>query len=140
MDNREFVIADIPGLIAGAHEGKGIGDRFLGHVERCSVLLHLVDGISDDVVGDYQTIIDELEAYGGHLADKPRVTALNKGDSMDPDSREEALAALREATGGPVFAMSGVSKQGVTEVLRALRAEIDAGKEVPAAEDAAWRP
>ena len=140
VDNREFVIADIPGLIAGAHEGKGIGDRFLGHVERCSVLLHLVDGISDDVVGDYQTIIDELEAYGGHLADKPRVTALNKVDSMDPDSREEALAALREATGGPVFAMSGVSKQGVTEVLRALRAEIDAGKEVPADEDAAWRP
>ncbi|WP_121065306.1 GTPase ObgE [Chachezhania antarctica] len=142
VDNREFVIADIPGLIAGAHEGKGIGDRFLGHVERCSVLLHLVDGISDDIAGDYQTIIDELEAYGGHLADKPRVTALNKVDAMDPETREEALATLRKATGGPVFAMSGVSKEGVQDVLRALQAEIDGGKaaEAPAEEDAGWTP
>jgi len=73
IDNTEFVMADIPGLIEGAHEGRGIGDRFLGHVERCAVLLHLVDGTSETVAEDYRTIINELEAYGGELADKPRV-------------------------------------------------------------------
>ncbi len=125
VDNAEFVMADIPGLIAGAHEGKGIGDRFLGHVERCSVLLHLVDGTSEDVAGDYRTIIGELEAYGGHLAEKPRVTALNKIDALDDDARAEAKAALEAAVGGPVLMMSGVSREGLTEVLRAVRAEIE---------------
>ena len=124
VDNAEFVIADIPGLIAGAHEGKGIGDRFLGHVERCSVLLHLVDGTSETIAEDYQTIIGELEAYGGHLADKPRITALNKIDALDDEERAEAKATLENACGGPVMMMSGVSKEGVTDVLRALRAEI----------------
>ncbi|MEC8794720.1 MAG: GTPase ObgE, partial [Pseudomonadota bacterium] len=85
VDNVEFVIADIPGLIEGAHEGRGIGDRFLGHVERCAVLLHLVDGTSETVVEDYQTIIHELEAYGGDLAHKPRITVLNKIDALDID-------------------------------------------------------
>lgn len=124
VDGAEFVIADIPGLIAGASEGRGIGDRFLGHVERCAVLLHLVDGTSEDVVTDYKTIIAELEAYGGHLADKPRVTALNKIDALDDDGRAEKAAALEKISGGPVFEMSGVARDGVTEVLRALRAEI----------------
>ena len=124
VDGAEFVIADIPGLIAGAHEGRGLGDLFLGHVERCAVLLHLVDGTSGDVTGDWRTIIDELEAYGGHLSEKPRVTALNKIDALDEDALAERKAALEAATGGPVLAMSGVSGQGVTEVLRALRAEI----------------
>ncbi|MDQ2088683.1 GTPase ObgE [Marimonas arenosa] len=125
VDGVEFVIADIPGLIAGAHEGKGIGDRFLGHVERCSVLLHLVDGTSETIAEDYRTIIRELEAYGGHLADKPRVTALNKIDALDADQRDEARAALTAEVGGPVLMMSGVSREGLTEVLRALRAEIE---------------
>ncbi len=149
VDDVEFVIADIPGLIAGASEGKGIGDRFLGHVERCSVLLHLVDGTSEDVVADWQTIISELEAYGGALAEKPRVTALNKVDAMDAEAVKDALAALEKATGGPVMAMSGVSRAGVTEVLRALRAEIDENRlrtrideaEPQVAEETApWRP
>jgi len=124
VDNAEFVIADIPGLIAGAHEGRGIGDRFLGHVERCSVLLHLVDGTSETIAEDYHTIIGELEAYGGHLADKPRITALNKIDALDDDEREAAKAELEKASGGPVMMMSGVSKEGVTDVLRALREDI----------------
>jgi len=124
VDNAEFVMADIPGLIAGAHEGRGLGDRFLGHVERCSVLLHLVDGTADDVVADYQTIIDELDAYGGHLADKPRVTALNKIDALDDTERAEKLAALQAAVPGPVLMMSGVSREGLVEVLRAVRAQI----------------
>ena len=142
VDNAEFVIADIPGLIAGAHEGKGIGDRFLGHVERCSVLLHLVDGTSESIAEDYRTIIDELEAYGGHLADKPRITALNKIDALDDEERAAARAELEEASGGPVMMMSGVSKEGVTDVLRALRAEIIENQRLltAAEEPEPWRP
>jgi len=149
VDEVEFVIADIPGLIAGASDGKGIGDRFLGHVERCAVLLHLVDGTAEDVVADWQTIITELEAYGGALAEKPRVTALNKVDALDDAAVDAAVAALETATGGPVLPMSGVSREGVTEVLRALRAKIDdnrhrtriAESEPEKTEEAAsWRP
>ncbi|SFR49891.1 GTPase ObgE [Litoreibacter janthinus] len=124
VDNAEFVMADIPGLIAGASEGKGIGDRFLGHVERCSVLLHLVDGSSETVAEDYHTIIQELEAYGGELADKPRVTALNKIDALDEEERATKKAELEAACGGKVLLMSGVSREGLVEVLRAVRAEI----------------
>lgn len=125
VDNVEFVVADIPGLIEGAHEGRGIGDRFLGHVERCAVLLHLVDGTSNDPGADYRTVIHELEAYGGHLADKPRVTVLNKTDALDAELIAAQRAELEEACGTPVLTMSGVSGDGVTEVLRAMRAEID---------------
>lgn len=142
IDNTEFVMADIPGLIAGAHEGKGIGDRFLGHVERCAVLLHLVDGTSEDVVGDYQTIIDELEAYGGELAHKPRVTALNKIDALDEEERAETHAALEKAVGGKVFLLSGVSREGLNEVLRAVRAQIDDDRlrQKPVEEKTPWQP
>ncbi len=88
VDNVEFVVADIPGLIEGASEGRGLGDMFLGHVERCAVLLHLIDGTSGDPVNDMETIIGELEAYGGDLADKPRITVLNKIDTLDSEERE----------------------------------------------------
>jgi len=124
VDGAEFVVADIPGLIEGASEGRGLGDLFLGHVERCSVLLHLIDGTSDDVTEEYRTIIQELEAYGGDLADKPRVTVLNKIDSLDDELRDMQREFLEEAVGGPVMLMSGASGEGVTDVLRALRAEI----------------
>ena len=143
VDNAEFVMADIPGLIAGAHEGKGIGDRFLGHVERCVVLLHLIDGTSEDVVGDYDVIIHELEEYGGHLADKPRVTALNKIDALDEIERAEKHNALEQHIGGKVYQISGVSHEGLTEVLRAVRAEIVARNKAEAAgelEAETWRP
>ena len=124
VDGAEFVVADIPGLIEGASEGRGLGDLFLGHVERCSVLLHLVDGTADEVAEDYRTIINELEAYGGELADKPRVTVLNKVDSLDDELREMQRDALEAEVGGPVMMMSGASGEGVTDVLRALRAQI----------------
>ncbi|MFD0981263.1 GTPase ObgE [Tropicimonas aquimaris] len=149
VDNAEFVVADIPGLIEGAHEGRGIGDRFLGHVERCAVLLHLVDGTSEDIAGDYRTIIGELEAYGGALADKPRITALNKIDALDDEHRAEAIAELEEASGGRVYPMSGVSREGLTAVLRALRSEVDAARKLTRVEDdedgteeesEGWRP
>ncbi|MEO0989466.1 MAG: GTPase ObgE [Pseudomonadota bacterium] len=143
VDNTEMVIADIPGLIEGAHEGRGIGDRFLGHVERSGALLHLIDGTSEDVAGDYGTIIHELEAYGEGLADKPRLTVLNKIDALDEDERATRRAELEAASGGPVLAMSGVSREGLTGVLRALRALLDKRRhaEARAAEDPApWRP
>ncbi len=142
IDGVEFVIADIPGLIAGAHEGRGVGDRFLGHVERCSVLLHLVDATSATIAGDYRTIIAELEAYGGHLADKPRVTVLNKVDALDDDARATARAELEAETDRPVLLMSGVSGEGLTEVLRALRAEIDEDRLrlAPTPEAVSWQP
>jgi len=124
VDNSEFVIADIPGLIEGASEGRGLGDLFLGHVERCAVLLHLVDGTADDVAADHDTIITELQAYSPELAAKPRVTVLNKADALDEELIAMQREALEQAAGGRVMVMSGVSGQGVTEVLRALKAEI----------------
>ncbi len=145
VDEVEFVVADIPGLIEGASEGEGLGDLFLGHVERCAVLLHLVDGSGGDPARDWQTIITELEKYGGDLADKPRITVLNKIDTLDAEERAFVAGELAEAVGGPVMQMSGVTGEGVTEVLRALRAQIDDDrlrhrKEAAAEEDAPWQP
>lgn len=120
IDAHEFVMADIPGLIEGASEGRGLGDQFLGHVERSNVLLHLVDGTSEDVAGDARTILTELEAYSPLLSQKPRITVLNKIDALDDEELAEAKAALEAEIGGPVLAMSGVAGTGVTEVLRAL--------------------
>jgi len=100
VDGVEFVVADIPGLIEGAHEGRGLGTRFLGHVERCAVLLHLVDGTSETPAQDYQTIIHEHETYGGHLADKPRVTVLNKVDALDDEMTADAVARRLAALSG----------------------------------------
>ncbi|WP_371153981.1 GTPase ObgE [Jannaschia sp. 2305UL9-9] len=143
VDGVEFVVADIPGLIEGAHEGRGIGDRFLGHVERSGALLHLVDGTSSDVVEDYRTIVTELEMYGGGLVDKPRLTVLNKTDALSQEDLEERRAALSEAAGTEVMSMSGVSGDGVTEVLRALRMLIKkeaADVETTSSSDEPWSP
>ncbi len=125
VDGVEFVVADIPGLIEGAHEGRGLGDLFLGHVERCAALLHLVDGTSGTLLEDYRTIIDEIEAYGAGLADKPRITVLNKIDALDDELIKFLREELEEVAGTRVYTMSGISGDGVTHVLRALRAEID---------------
>ena len=117
----EFVLADIPGLIEGAHEGAGLGDRFLGHVERCAVLLHLVDGAAGDVVKAWRTVREELHAYGGGLAEKPEIIGLNKSDAMTPRETSSRAAALRKASGRPVMLLSGVTGQGVPELLRTLQ-------------------
>ena len=142
IDGREFVMADIPGLIEGASEGRGIGDRFLGHIERCAVLLHLVDGTSETVAEDARTILTELENYAPVLVAKPRITALNKIDALDDDTIATRRAALEAELGTPVMLMSAVAKTGVTEVLRALWSEIAAGRaaEAPRQEPQAWRP
>ena len=146
VDNVEFVVADIPGLIDGASEGRGLGDLFLGHVERCAVLLHLIDGTSGDPVGDYRTIIQELEAYGGGLAEKPRVTVLNKIDALDAEERAFLKEEIEKETGVSLMLMSGASSEGTQDVLRALRSEIDDNRlrekkalEDPS-EDEPWQP
>ena len=141
VDGAEFVVADIPGLIEGAHEGRGLGDTFLGHVERSAVLLHLVDATTEDPVADWRTIVEELAAYGGALADKPRVTALNKVDALDDETRAEVKAAL-EAQAGPVLLMSGVTGEGVRDALRALKSQISADRlrRKPAEEEPQWTP
>ena len=139
VDGAELVLADIPGLIEGAHEGRGLGDAFLGHVERCAVLLHLVDGTSETVEEDWRVIVHELEAYGAGLARKPRVLGLNKVDALDPEAAAEAAARLEAASGMRVFRLSGATGQGVQEVLRALRAAVLAAR-APERADEPWRP
>jgi GTP-binding protein len=123
--DREFVVADIPGLIEGAAEGAGIGDRFLGHIERCQVLLHLVDANVPDAAAAYRTVRDELENYGAGLTDKIEIVALNKVDMLDDELTEALVAELAEESGAEVFAMSGASGQGLEAVLDRLIAAID---------------
>ncbi len=118
VDQSEFVIADIPGLIEGAHEGAGLGTRFLGHVERCGALLHLVDGTSETVAEDYQIVRRELEAYAEHLAVKTEIVALNKVDALDEDTADQRRRALSEAAGRPALVLSGAAGIGVTSLLR----------------------
>lgn len=139
VDGHEFVMADIPGLIEGASEGRGLGVQFLAHVERCRVLLHLVDGTSEDVVSDYRVITKELIAYDDVLGDKPCIIALNKADAMDEAHITEKRRALEEASGAKVHVISGVAGKGLTDVLRALYAVITAQSAVPE-ETVPWHP
>ncbi len=140
---RELVVADIPGLIEGAAEGAGIGDRFLGHIERCRVLLHLVDASGDDPVGGYETVCAELEAYGAGLEDKAQVVALNKIDAVDPKQVTKLRKKLEKASGGEVMLLSGASGEGLEAMLDRLFALVEPSGE-DASEDAAgtdtWSP
>jgi len=124
----EFVLADLPGLIEGAAEGAGLGTRFLGHVERCKVLLHLVDGSAADPARAYHTIRRELAEYGHGLEDRPELVALNKADAMTPQARASRVKALSRAAGKPVMLISGASGEGVPELLRALADMIAAAR------------
>jgi GTP-binding protein len=144
-DGREFVLADIPGLIEGAHEGHGLGDRFLGHVERCRVLLHLVDGTSEHAGKAYKIIRKELEAYGNGLSEKPEIVALSKTDALSPEILKEQVARLKRAAKRAPIILSSASGAGVPEALRALLSVIEAARSadkdaatIPAAP--AWRP
>ncbi|MBB3973382.1 GTPase ObgE [Hansschlegelia beijingensis] len=146
VDGREFVMADIPGLIEGAHEGVGLGDRFLGHVERCRVLLHLVDGTCEHAGEAYKVVRRELEAYGGGLTDKPEIVALSKADALSPELRKEQLARLKRAAKQTPIALSSLSREAIEDTLRRLLAVIDEAKQQEAAEampkvaEEAWRP
>ena len=128
IDAREFVLADIPGLIEGAHEGIGIGDRFLGHVERCRVLLHLVSAQEDNVAKAYTTIRGELEAYGHGLCDKPEIVALSQVDILDDKTKAQKIKELEKASGQSVIAFSAVSHQGLDNTLRAVAKVIEASR------------
>ncbi len=129
-DDAEFVLADLPGLIEGASVGAGLGTRFLGHVERCAVILHLIDGTQEDVVGAYRTIRGELADYGHGLADKPEIVGLNKIDAVDEAAVAAKCRALARAArpGTPVLALSGVSGAGIAPVLGALFGTIEAAR------------
>jgi len=132
-----FVLADIPGLIEGAHEGAGIGDRFLGHVERCAVLLHLVDASAEDVVSSWQTVRTEMESYGHGLAEREEILALNKADIVSEEELEEKRAALAEASGKDVWVISGATTQNVDKLLGKLLEVIKTTRGEEAAEEAA---
>ena len=154
LDDREFVLADIPGLIEGAHDGHGLGDRFLGHIERCRVLLHLVDAGGDHAGRAYRTVRHELAAYGGGLAEKPEIVALSKADAVDAETLKLQIARLKRAirSWGPAqdpgarhaapLVLSAATNRGVTDVLRALVLAIDAQKasEDLAAKQMEWQP
>ena len=143
VDGREFVLADIPGLIEGAHEGVGLGDRFLGHVERCRVILHLVDANGENAGRDYETVRHEIEAYGAGLVEKREIVALSKVDAVAPDHLEKQVDRLRRACGQTPLRLSSAARTNVTGVLRALTGAIDWGKQEDAAASTgveAWRP
>ena len=129
IDSREFVIADIPGLIEGAHEGVGIGDRFLGHVERTRVLLHLVSAVEEDVAGVYKMVRNELKAYGHGLAEKVEVVALSQCDTLLPEERKAKLKELSKACGQEVHELSSATREGVEDVLRAMISHVEASKQ-----------
>src|SRR5499427_7658908 len=142
IDGREFVLADIPGLIEGAHEGLGLGDRFLGHVERTGVLLHLVDGTGEHAGKAYKTVRAELEAYGGGLAEKAELVALNKADALTPEQLKRQTARLERAAKKTPLVVSAVTGAGVPDVLRALSRVIDQTRhqERPDIAAKAWHP
>jgi GTP-binding protein len=143
-DGREFVLADIPGLIEGAHEGAGLGDRFLGHIERCRVLLHLVDGAGGHAGEAYKTVRAELKAYGQGLKDKPEIVALSKIDAMSPAEIKRQAARLKRASGKTPLLLSAHARRGVAEALRALLAIVDQATDAEpgpgAAKRQAWQP
>ena len=128
VGERDFVLADIPGLIEGAHEGAGIGDRFLGHVERTGVLIHLIDGTQDDVRAAYKIIRGELAAYDEQLAEKPEIVVLNKIDALEPDDIKKKVASLKRASKAEVLTCSGVTGQNVQQVLYRVISVLDEAK------------
>lgn len=139
----DFVLADIPGLIEGAHEGAGLGDRFLGHVERCRVLLHLVDATQEDVAGAYKVVRGELKAYSADLAKKKEIVALSKADALDAETLAAKSAELKKAARKTPLVLSAVSGQGVKEALYALSREIakaGTSESEDVTDDKPWQP
>ncbi|PTQ07789.1 GTPase ObgE [Sphingomonas oleivorans] len=140
---REFVIADIPGLIEGAADGAGIGDRFLGHIERCRVLLHLIDATGEDPIEAYRIVREELDAYGADLVEKPEVLGLNKADAIDPKELEKLRKKLAKESGAEVMILSGATGEGVDAVLDRLLDAIGSAEEeseTEAEKEAPWSP
>ncbi len=123
-NDNELVIADIPGLIEGAHEGKGLGDRFLGHIERCNLLLHLIDANDSDVINSWKTVRNEISAYSKELDEKKEIIVLSKSDTVNEEKLDEKLIILKDYTNKDVFKMSSVTGKGITSILRILHDNI----------------
>ena len=123
-NDNELVIADIPGLIEGAHEGKGLGDRFLGHIERCNLLLHLIDANDSDVINSWKTVRNEISAYSKELDEKKEIIVLSKSDSINEEKLDEKLIILKDYTNKDVFKISSVTGKGITSILRILHDNI----------------
>ena len=143
IDASEFVMADIPGLIKGAHMGYGLGDLFLGHVERCSVLVHLIDATDENFINNYNTIIDEVNQYDDTLSQKTRLTVLNKVDALTKEERALYKNQLATIIDEPIFMISAVSGEGIEKLLRAIRIEVDKGKTIEVEEEQGsleWHP
>jgi len=143
IDASEFVVADIPGLIKGAHMGHGLGDLFLGHVERCSVLVHLIDVTDENFINNYTTIIDEVNQYDDTLSQKTRITVLNKIDALTKEERALYKNQLAKIIDEPIFMISAVSGEGIEKLLRAIRIEVDKGKTIEVEEEQGsleWHP
>ena len=140
VKGNEFVIADIPGLIEGASEGAGLGHRFLGHVERCEILLHLVDASQDDVVGDWKTIREEIAAYENGLTDKEEILALNKCDLIDSEILKEKQSALSKASGKDVKLISGATGDGVKQVLSDILEHVSQRNTAIDLQNGSWQP
>ena len=147
VGNLDFVLADIPGLIEGAHEGSGIGDRFLGHIERCSVILHLIDATEPDPVKSYETVRKELIAYGGDLESKTEIVGLSKCDALDDEERRNRCEELQQALNREVIPLSAVSKLNIEKVLYVLGDAVRRMKEdgrqaeaEPVSESQGWQP
>ena len=136
--SNEITIADIPGLIEGAHDGKGLGDRFLGHVERCSILIHLIDCLSDNPHHDWKTIRNEIKSYSGDLADKNEIIALSKTDTISEDERDKKIKKLKETTGKEIFSLSSVTNKGLEEILNKVLNVIKKNEKVEKEEK--WSP
>ena len=143
IDTSEFVMADIPGLIKGAHMGHGLGDLFLGHVERCSVLVHLIDVTDENFINNYKIIIDEVNQYDDTLSQKTRITVLNKVDALTKEERALYKNQLATIIDEPIFMISAVSGEGIEKLLRAIRIEVDKGKTIEVEEEQGsleWHP
>ena len=144
--SREFVIADIPGLIAGAAEGAGIGDRFLGHIERCRILIHLIDATGDDPAAAWKTVCHELAEYGAGVEDKPQIIALNKGDLLDPELMSDVAAQLTDAGAGEIIPISGATGEGVDAILDRViealpqKSSVERSRGEVDGEEEAWSP
>ena len=143
IDTSEFVMADIPGLIKGAHMGHGLGDLFLGHVERCSVLVHLIDVTDENFINNYKIIIDEVNQYDDTLSQKTRITVLNKVDALTKEEIASYKNQLAKIIDEPIFMISAVSGEGIEKLLRAIRIEVDKGKTIEVEEEQGsleWHP
>ncbi|HTO41617.1 MAG TPA: GTPase ObgE [Rhizomicrobium sp.] len=142
IDETDFVIADLPGLIEGAHEGVGLGDKFLAHAERCNAILHLIDGTQPEISRSYKTIRGELEAYGQGLMEKTEIVALNKIDAIPKAALAKKRASLEKACGHKVHLISGVSGEGIAEILRVIAREVARGRKLarPVPVKTAWTP